>query len=161
MMENVNFNEAREKIIYFHGNQVTISKLDCKEGLLNDDTYTHNARGSSRFNPYFLFRFRTWHNPHAYNGHFFPVAIVQTGIVHFLNGSFKVFLLKKHIHFPTLWRFGFLAIPSAFLGVWMLTRLEGQTEVLILSLFEKEFSTTPIKLTVGLLMIGPRGGNNR
>jgi len=86
---------------------------------------------------------------------FFPVAIaiVLTGIVHFLNGSFKVFLMRKNIHFPTLWRFGLLAIPSAFLGAWMLTRLEEQTRVLEFAFLGKEFSTTPIKLTVGLLMI--------
>jgi uncharacterized membrane protein YfcA len=86
---------------------------------------------------------------------FFPVAvaIVLTGIVHFLNGSFKVFLLRKHIHLPTLWRFGLLAIPSAFLGAWLLTRLEGQTDVFDFSFLGKAFTTTPIKLTVGLLMV--------
>ena len=86
---------------------------------------------------------------------FFPVAvaIILTGIVHFINGSFKVLLLWKHIHFPTLWRFGLLAIPSAFLGAWLLTSLEGQATTFEFVLAGKEFTTTPIKLTVGLLMI--------
>jgi len=43
-----------------------------------------------------------------------PVAIVLTGIVHFINGIFKVLLLRKHIHVPDLVRFGLLAIPFAF-----------------------------------------------
>lgn len=49
---------------------------------------------------------------------FFPVAvaIVLTGIVHFVNGTFKVLIMRSHIHIPTLWKFGLLAIPSAFLG---------------------------------------------
>ena len=87
---------------------------------------------------------------------FFPVAIaiVLTGIVHFINGSFKVLLMRKHIHFPTLWRFGLLAIPAAFFGAWLLTKLEGQTTVFEFVLLGKTFSTTPIKFTVGILMTG-------
>lgn len=86
---------------------------------------------------------------------FFPiaVAIVMTGIVHFINGTFKVLLMRKHIHFPTLWRFGLLAIPSAFFGAWLLTKLEGQTTIFEFVLIDKEFSTTPLKFTVGMLMI--------
>lgn len=86
---------------------------------------------------------------------FFPVAvaIVLTGIVHFINGAFKVLLMRKHIHFPTLWRFGLLAIPAAFCGAWLLTALEGQSKVLEFVLMGNKFSTTPIKLTVGLLMM--------
>jgi uncharacterized protein len=86
---------------------------------------------------------------------FFPiaVAIALTGIVHFLNGSFKVILMRKHIHIPTLWRFGLLAIPSAFLGAWLLTKLEGQSTYIDFIIGGKQFSTTPIKFTVGTLMI--------
>ncbi|MCM2349450.1 MAG: sulfite exporter TauE/SafE family protein [Bacteriovoracaceae bacterium] len=86
---------------------------------------------------------------------FFPiaVAIVLTGIVHFINGILKVMLMRKHIHFPTLWRFGLLAIPSAFIGAWLLTKLEGQTQVFEFVIMKKEFVTAPIKFTVGLLMM--------
>lgn len=86
---------------------------------------------------------------------FFPIsaAIVMTGIVHFINGIFKVLVVRRHIHLPTLWRFGILAIPSAFLGAWILTNLEGQSPLLNYSLFEKEFFITPLKLIVGLLMM--------
>jgi uncharacterized protein len=86
---------------------------------------------------------------------FFPVAvaIVLTGIVHFINGSFKVLLMRKHIHLPTLWRFGLLAIPAAFVGAWLLTKLEGQGQVIDFILAHRKFSTTPIKLTVGILMM--------
>lgn len=87
---------------------------------------------------------------------FFPVAIaiILTGIVHFINGTFKVLLMRKHIHYPTLWRFGLLAIPSAFFGAWLLTRLEGQTNVFEFVFMGRVFSTTPIKFTVGILMMG-------
>lgn len=87
---------------------------------------------------------------------FFPVtvAIVLTGIVHFLNGSFKVLLMRKHIHYPTLWRFGFFAIPSTFLGAWLLTKLGDLTGAFSFSFLGNNFSTTPLKFTVGLIMIG-------
>jgi uncharacterized membrane protein YfcA len=88
-------------------------------------------------------------------GLFFPLAqaIVLTGIVHFINGTFKVVLLRKHVHYPTLWRFGLLAIPSVYLGASILAELESQNYILNHMFLGKEFSTTPIKLTVGLLMI--------
>lgn len=87
---------------------------------------------------------------------FYPlsIAIVLTGIVHFINGIFKVFLLRKHISFHVLLRFGILAIPSAFIGAWMLTTLEQQNDLLSYSLFGKQFGITPLNLVVGLLMIG-------
>ncbi len=86
---------------------------------------------------------------------FFPitVAIVLTGLVHFLNGGFKLILLRKHIHFQTLWRFGILALPSAFLGAWILTKLEGETNVILLNIMGREFETSTLKLIVGGLMI--------
>lgn len=86
---------------------------------------------------------------------FFPIsaAIVMTGIVHFINGIIKVLVVRRHIHLATLWRFGILAIPSAFLGAWILTNLEGQSPLLNYSLLEKEFFITPLKLIVGLLMM--------
>ncbi len=73
---------------------------------------------------------------------FFPIstAIVMTGIVHFINGIFKVLVVFRHIHLPTLWRFGLLAIPSAFLGAWILTRIEGQSLKLIVGILMMIFS---------------------
>lgn len=86
---------------------------------------------------------------------FFPLstAIVMTGIVHFLNGILKVAVIKKHIHFPTLWRFGLFAIPAAILGALLLSRLENQVPLFTYQLFSKSFSVTSLKLVVGVLMI--------
>ncbi len=86
---------------------------------------------------------------------FFPIstAIVMTGIVHFINGIFKVLVVIRHIHFPTLWRFGLLAIPSAFLGAWIMTNIEDQSSLLSYTIFDREYFITPLKLIVGLLMM--------
>lgn len=83
-----------------------------------------------------------------------PIAIVLTGIVHFINGIFKVFLLRKHINFQILLKFGLLAIPFAFLGAWILTRLEQGSELFNYTILGKQFSVSPLNLIVGILMMG-------
>jgi uncharacterized membrane protein YfcA len=86
---------------------------------------------------------------------FFPltIAVAMTGIVHFMNGVFKVILLRKDIHFPVLWRFALLAIPAAFLGAWTLTQLGEQSPIMNYTLLGKKISISPINLIVGILMM--------
>lgn len=49
---------------------------------------------------------------------FFPVdlAIALTGVVHFFNNVFKLFLVGKHADRAVLLRFGIPAIIAAFFG---------------------------------------------
>jgi uncharacterized protein len=86
---------------------------------------------------------------------FFPLAaaIVMTGVVHFINGAFKVLLLRRHIHFPTLWRFGLLAIPSAYLGAFLLTQMGNVPALYSYQWMERDFNITALKLVVGILMM--------
>jgi uncharacterized membrane protein YfcA len=66
---------------------------------------------------------------------FYPIslAVVLTGIVHFANGALKLTILRKHVHIPTLWRFGLLAIPAAFLGANFFSDLAQESIVIAYS----------------------------
>ena len=46
---------------------------------------------------------------------FFPIdiAIVSTAVVHLTNNIFKFFLIKKHIRWDIVWRFGIPALVSS------------------------------------------------
>lgn len=83
-----------------------------------------------------------------------PVAIVLTGIVHFINGTVKVFILRNSVNLQVLIKFGFLAIPFAFLGALLLTKLEQQHELFTYTLLDKQLGVAPLNLVVGILMIG-------
>jgi uncharacterized membrane protein YfcA len=52
-----------------------------------------------------------------------PVAVAATGVVHLLNNLFKGSLFWKRADWPTIFRFGFPAVPAAIVGAWMLTLL--------------------------------------
>lgn len=82
-----------------------------------------------------------------------PVAIGATAIVHLANNIFKFTLVYKHIHYPTLLRFGIPALIAAALGALVLKQLEG-TEILHsykINGFQAEI--TWLKITIGFLMI--------
>lgn len=87
---------------------------------------------------------------------FFPVeqAIAMTAVVHMLNGLFKLTLVGRHAHWSTVLRFGIPAIAAAFLGAWSLQWLTGLTPVFRYQLFEQGMAVTPVKLVIGLLLIG-------
>src|SRR6188768_1286314 len=56
---------------------------------------------------------------------FFPVdlAIALTGVVHFLNNIFKLFLTGAHADKEALLRFGIPAVIGAFAGSWLLLQI--------------------------------------
>ena len=58
---------------------------------------------------------------------FFPVeiAIGLTGIVHFFNNIFRLFLIGKHADKEVLLRFGIPSVIAAFAGAWLLLRITG------------------------------------
>lgn len=86
---------------------------------------------------------------------FFPIdlAIALTGVVHFFNNVFKLFLVGKDAHKPALIRFGIPAILAALLGAWILLQITDLKPLFSYSLFNSEFEVTPIKLTISLLLI--------
>ena len=56
---------------------------------------------------------------------FFPVdlAIALTGVVHFFNNIFKLFLVGKKADKRVVLRFGIPAVIAAFAGAWLLLQI--------------------------------------
>jgi len=82
-----------------------------------------------------------------------PVAIGATAIVHLSNNLFKFGLVYKHIHLPTLLRFGIPALIFALIGSYLLEKI-GHIDVLkSYSIGDKHFEITVLKIVVGTLMI--------
>jgi hypothetical protein len=86
---------------------------------------------------------------------FFPVelAIAMTAVVHFLNNVFKFFLLGKHANKAVVLRFGIPSLIAAFLGAWLLTKISDMEPLYSYTINEKMFHITPVKLTIGILLI--------
>ena len=86
---------------------------------------------------------------------FFPLeeAIALTAVVHFLNGLFKLVLVGRSIDKGIVLRFGGPAIVAAFAGAWTLHALAELPPVARYTAFGGELEVTPVKLTVGLLLL--------
>lgn len=87
---------------------------------------------------------------------FFPVevAIAITAIVHLANNLFKVILLGRYANLNVLIRFGLPAVISAFAGALALKALSGMPPVLEYSFLARQIQIFPVKLIVGLLILG-------
>ncbi len=86
---------------------------------------------------------------------FFPVelAIVLTGIVHFFNNLFKLFLVGKKADKGVLLRFGLPAVVFALVGSWLLFHIPGSRPLFEYQLFGKTFEVYPIKLLISVLLV--------
>jgi uncharacterized membrane protein YfcA len=86
---------------------------------------------------------------------FFPVAVAValTAFVHLLNNLFKLALLWRNVDWNIVLRFGLPAMIATVPGAWLLTRLSGLPELHSYSIAGLDASITPVKLTVGLLLI--------
>jgi uncharacterized membrane protein YfcA len=82
-----------------------------------------------------------------------PVAVAATAVVHLANNMFKVALVGKNADLRTVLLFGVPAAIAAVGGAWLLGRLSGMPEILAYSFSGNRFSITPIKLTIGSLMV--------
>ncbi|MDG1146943.1 MAG: sulfite exporter TauE/SafE family protein, partial [Crocinitomicaceae bacterium] len=82
-----------------------------------------------------------------------PIAVGATAIVHLANNSFKFILVSKHIHFPTLLRFGLPALLFAFIGSILLTSLDHSEPLYTYQLNKHNFELTLVKMTIGSLMM--------
>jgi uncharacterized membrane protein YfcA len=54
------------------------------------------------------------------------LAIAATAIVHFLNNVFKFLLMKRSVNWNVAIPFGAAAIPAAFLGAYLATKIDNQ-----------------------------------
>lgn len=86
---------------------------------------------------------------------FFPVdlAIALTGIVHFFNNIFKLFLVGKGADKQVLLRFGIPAVLFAFLGSWVLINIADLQPLFTYELFDKNFEVYPVKFIISILLI--------
>lgn len=88
---------------------------------------------------------------------FFPaeMAVVATAFVHGANNVFKVSLLGRHADRDVVLRFGLPAIVAAVLGALALGWLAQSGSRLVIEVNEAVFAQiTPVKLLIGILMIG-------
>lgn len=88
---------------------------------------------------------------------FFPVemAVVATALVHGANNVFKVSLLGRHADREVVLKFGLPAIAAAALGALALGWFAQSDSALTIEVNEETlFMITPLKLVIGLLMIG-------
>lgn len=88
---------------------------------------------------------------------FFPVemAVVATALVHGANNVFKVSLLGRYADWDIVLKFGLPAIFAAVLGALTLGWFAGSDTALTIEVNDSVFSRiTPVKLVIGLLMIG-------
>ena len=88
---------------------------------------------------------------------FFPaeMAVVATAMVHGANNVFKVSLLGRYADREIVLKFGLPAIAAAVLGALALGWFALSDSSLTIEVNEEVFSEiTPVKLVIGLLMIG-------
>ena len=88
---------------------------------------------------------------------FFPaeMAVVATAMVHGANNVFKVSLLGRHANREVVLKFGLPAIFAAILGALVLGWLAQSNTSMSLEVNQTAYlRITPVKLLIGLLMIG-------
>ncbi|WP_223033205.1 sulfite exporter TauE/SafE family protein [Hanstruepera marina] len=86
---------------------------------------------------------------------FFPVeiAIALTGVVHFFNNIYKLFLVGKNAKKHVLIYFGIPAVIASFLGAYLLINITDLTPLYKYTINNKEFTITPVKLIIAALLI--------
>lgn len=88
---------------------------------------------------------------------FFPVevAVVATALVHGANNVFKAALLGRHADREVVIKFGLTAVVAAVFGAMALGWLADSGSSMSVEVNERVVSeVTPVKLIIGLLMIG-------
>jgi uncharacterized membrane protein YfcA len=85
---------------------------------------------------------------------FFPAetAVGLTAVVHFLNGLFKLVLMRRNIDARVALRFGIPAVLAAFAGAWLLSWLAHLEPLFTHTLFGRPFRVMPVAFVVACLM---------
>jgi uncharacterized protein len=86
---------------------------------------------------------------------FFPVdlAIALTGIVHFFNNIFKIFLVGKKADKGVLIRFGIPAVIASFAGAYLLLHIPDSQPLFEYEMFGNKFEVFPVKFLISVLLI--------
>jgi uncharacterized membrane protein YfcA len=86
---------------------------------------------------------------------FFPVdlAIGLTGIVHFFNNIFKLFLVGRKADKEVLLRFGIPAVIAAIVGSWLLLNITDLKPLFAYEMFGRTFEVYPVKFIISILLI--------
>jgi uncharacterized membrane protein YfcA len=86
---------------------------------------------------------------------FFPVelAIALTGVVHFFNNIFKLFLIGRNANKEVLLRFGIPAVIAAIIGSLILLNITDLQPLFSYDAFGKHFEVYPIKFIISILLI--------
>lgn len=85
---------------------------------------------------------------------FFPVeiAVALTGVVHFSNNLFKLWLVGKKADIPTVLRFGLPAIVAAFIGAWLLLQMSTLPIAFSYQLWNQHFEVSYFKIIMAVLL---------
>lgn len=86
---------------------------------------------------------------------FFPVelAIALTGVVHFFNNIYKLFLVGGKANKEVLMRFGIPAVIAAMVGSWILLNITDLQPLFSYDAFGKHFEVYPVKFIISILLI--------
>jgi len=86
---------------------------------------------------------------------FFPVelAIALTGVVHFFNNIFKLFLVGRNADREVLLRFGVPAIVAAIIGSLILLNITDLQPLFTYNAFGKHIEVYPVKFIISILLI--------
>lgn len=82
------------------------------------------------------------------------VAIAATAAVHLANNLFKLIFVGKYADWKMLLKFGIPAVLFALAGAYLLDYLSHIPSITNYIISDKEFSITPVKLTIAILMLG-------
>jgi uncharacterized membrane protein YfcA len=86
---------------------------------------------------------------------FFPVelAIALTGVVHFCNNVFKIFLVGRQADRGVLLRFGIPAVAFALLGAWVLVHIPDASPLFEYRMFGRMWEVYPVKFIISILLL--------
>ncbi|GGD30818.1 sulfite exporter TauE/SafE family protein [Flavobacterium orientale] len=86
---------------------------------------------------------------------FFPVeiAIALTGVVHFFNNIFKLFLVGRKANKEVVLRFGIPAVIAAVIGSWILINSTDWQPLFAYTAFGNYFEVYPMKFIIAILLI--------
>jgi uncharacterized protein len=86
---------------------------------------------------------------------FFPVdlSIALTGVVHFLNNLFKLYLVGKAANKAILIQFGIPAVLAAFVGAWLLLLISDLPALYRYELWGSSYVVSPLKFVIAILLV--------
>lgn len=86
---------------------------------------------------------------------FFPIelAVALTGVVHFFNNIFKLFLVGKNASKKILLHFGIPAVIAAIIGAYILINITDIKPLHTYTIGNKDFEITIVKLVIACLLI--------